>query len=264
MSEETSDTPTTDVQGTQSEPEVAPGIVAPEEQPAQPEQPSESTPPVVETPSEPEPPPREVHPTTTFTPREGAVPVRTQSKGKIMSAEIMKPKTDPKNVFQTRRAANSVAGNHTTLGKRVLGLLKDYHARMAVPSNDRQENMIRIRMLQNIVTVACPQTPLDLQTATDVVRIMFDEFMDGWGTVYSDNTIFRLGDTLKGTAYEFDKLVMFIEAFVQMVEGIREKKKVLFDDLRLQKVLRNNNVAISMCRIRDNINTRNGFSPIKS
>ena len=78
MSEETSDTPTTDVQGTQREPEVAPGIVAPEEQPAQPEQPSEQTPPVVEPPSEPEPPPREVHPTTTFTPREGAVPVRTQ------------------------------------------------------------------------------------------------------------------------------------------------------------------------------------------
>jgi hypothetical protein len=91
---------------------------------------------------------------------------------------------------------------------------------------------------------------------------MFDEFMNNWGTIYTDSNVFLLGNTLKGTAYELDKLVIFVEAFVQMVEGASEHKKILFDDVRLRKVLKNDTVVTAMCRIRDNINTRNGFSPI--
>lgn len=253
----------------QREPEeVAPDVVAPEEQPAQPEQPAPeplAAPAVAEAPAAPEQPKEPVEqPVVTITPQESVVaPKKPQpQKEKIMSADLLKPKTDPRNVFQTRRAANSVATKHTAVGTRLLGLLADYRRRMSTPSTDRNENMLRIRMLQNIVNVACPQIPLDMQTATDVARIMFDEFMNGWGTVYDDTTIFRLGNTLKGTAYEFDKMVIFIEAFIQMVEGVAEKKKILFDDARITKVLRNNNVATAMCRIRDNINTRNGFPVI--
>ena len=257
-----------EAQNRQSEPEeVVPAVVAPEEQQAQPEQPTEVSDKVVaEAPASEPPKEEEPKPVVTITPQESVTPVtkppRPSKENKIMSADLLKPKTDPKNVFQTRRAANSVATKHTAVGNRLITLLAEYRKRMLVPSNDRNENMQRIRMLQNIVNVACPQIALDMQTATDVSRIMFDEFMSGWGTAYDDTTIFRLGNTLKGTAYEFDKMVMFIEAFVQMVEGAIERKKILFDDARLQKVLRNNNVATAMCRIRDNINTRNGFPVI--
>ena len=35
---------------------------------------------------------------------------------------------------------------HTMLGQKVIKLMDDYKARMSTPSNDRQENMERIRM----------------------------------------------------------------------------------------------------------------------
>ena len=179
-----------------------------------------------------------------------------------MSADILRPKVDPKNVFQSRRANNVVGGKHTVLGNRLLKLLGDYREKMKIPTRDRTENMNRIRMLKQIVDTACPTTPLDLQTATDVVRIMFDEFNANYGKVYKDENLFLLGNTLKGTAYDMDKMVMFIEAFVQMVEALEEKKKILFDDNRIHKVLRNRNVSLAMCRMRDSINDRLGFPTI--
>ena len=179
-----------------------------------------------------------------------------------MSADILRPKVDPKNVFQNRRANNVVGGKHTVLGNRLMKLLTDYREKMKNPTRDRAENMNRIRLLKQIVDTACPTTPLDLQTATDVVRIMFDEFNTNYGTIYKDENLFLLGNTLKGTAYDMDKMVMFVEAFVQMVEAISEKKKILFDDNRIHKVLRNRNVSLAMCRMRDGINDRLGFPTI--
>lgn len=199
---------------------------------------------------------------TVITPKESAkVPVSesapAQAKEKIMSADLLKPKVGAGNVFAARRAANVVGGNHTVTGRKVLDLLSRYQAKMSVPSNNREENIVRIKMLQQVLNAACPQTNLDLQTATDVARIVFDHMMANWGTVYNDTNIFRMGDTLKGTAYDMDKLVLFFEAFIQMVEGVQDKKRILFDDGRLSKVLKNPNMVIAMGRIRDSINTRN-------
>lgn len=217
------------------------------------------------------PPPQPVEePKVTITPEEPASPKADGSqpqpakptRTKIMSSEILKPKVASGSVFQQRRANNIVNGRHTIVGTRLLKTIDEYRTSMAVPTRDRDELARRIRKLQEIVNTACPTKELDLQTATDVVRIMFDEFMKNWGTIYTDSNIFLLGNTLKGTAYELDKLVIFVEAFVQMVEGASEKKKVLFDDTRLRKVLKNGSVVTAMCRIRDNINTRNGFPTI--
>ena len=186
-----------------------------------------------------------------------AAPAPVKVKEKVMSAELLKPKVGAGNVFAARRAANAVSGNHTATGRKVLDLLAKYQARMSVPSDSREENIMRIKMLQQVLNTACPQANLDLQTATDIARIVFDHMMTNWGTVYNDTNIFRMGDTLKGTAYDMDKLVLFFEAFVQMVEGVQDKKRVLFDDGRLSKVLKNPNMVIAMGRIRDSINARN-------
>lgn len=162
----------------------------------------------------------------------------------------------PKNL-QKRK----IMDNHSILGNKVIQLFDEYAQRMAKPSNDRQENMFRIRMLQNIVNTACPQgSSMDLATATDVARICYDKLNEGWGTIYDDTTIFRLGNTLKGTAYDMDKLVLFITAFTQMIDSAREKKKVLFDEVRIQKILKNPNMATAICRIRDNINKKFNFA----
>ena len=242
--------PTTDTPAVEPPKEVAPV-----------EQPTVEEPAVVPPPPPVEPPKVELP--KTITPKESAVPVVTPSKEKkVMSADILRPSVDPKNAFQNRRAANVVGGKHTVLGNRLLKLLADYRERMKVPTRDRNENMNRIRMLKQIVDTACPVTPLDLQTSTDVVRIMFDEFNANYGKVYKDENLFLLGNTLKGTAYDMDKMVLFVEAFVQMVESIQERKKILFDDARVHKVLRNRNVSLAMCRMRDGINSRLGFPTI--
>lgn len=166
----------------------------------------------------------------------------------------------PKSAVPPKRPMGTVV-QHTALGNKVIQLFDEYEKRMSVQTTDRQESMYRIRMLQNILNTACPQMQnMDMTTATDIARICYNKLNNGWGTIYTDTNLFRLGNTLKGTAYDMDKLVLFFEAYVQMIEGVREKKKVLFDDGRLQKVLRNPNVAIAMCRIRDNINKRNGFA----
>ena len=103
---------------------------------------------------------------------------------------------------------------------------------------------------------------MDMTTATDIARIMVEKIREGWGTIYTESNMFRLGDTLKGTAYDMDKLTLFITAFTSMVDATREKKKVLIDQTRLSKVLKNPNLAIAMCKIRDNLNARNGFGPV--
>lgn len=241
------------------EPSVEQPVAAPEVVPPQP------TPQVEPTPS----PAPEEPKVTTITPVEAAAPAAVDSSNqpakirtKVMSAEILKPKVASGSVFQQRRANNLVSGKHSIVGNRLLKVIDEYRTRMSTPSRDREELARRIRKLQEVVNTACPMQALDLQTATDVVRIMFDEFMNNWGTIYTDSNVFLLGNTLKGTAYELDKLVIFVEAFVQMVEGASERKKILFDDVRLRKVLKNDTVVTAMCRIRDNINTRNGFSPI--
>ena len=197
----------------------------------------------------------------TVTPKEPVAAPAPASKEKIMSADIIKQNASSNNAFAKRRALAAAAVRHTPAGQKVAKMFDDYKARMSVPSNDREENKIRIRMLQQILNAACPNTKIDLQTATDVARVVFDKLSEGWGTVYDDTTLFRMGDTLKGSAYDMDKLVLFFEAFVQMIEGVQEKKKVLFDDGRLSKVLRNQNMVIAMGRIRENINLRNGYGP---
>ena len=199
---------------------------------------------------------------TTIEPKEPAAPPQPAvAKEKLMSEDIIKKSAPQGNAFARRRAAAAASIHHTPTGLKVQKMFEAYNARMATKSNDREENMARIRMLQQILNAACPNLQLDLQTATDVVRVVFDNFMKGWGTLYNDRNIFRMGDTLKGSAYDLDKLTLFFEAFVQMVEGAQDKKKVLFDDARIGKVLRNPNIVIAMGRIRDNINTVNGFGP---
>jgi len=262
--QEVTDGATTEPETIQVEEPVAPAadgqdVEIPVEVPPVVHQPQEQVPtpaPAVPSP-EPE-PPKPVPPASEVAQQVSVQPAVKSLKEKIMSADVLKPRVNPKNVFQTRRAANSVATGHTALGNRLLKQLTDYRERMRTPTRDRTENMNRIRLLQQIVNTACPTTALDIQTATDVVRIMFDEFMQYYGEVYKDENIFLLGNTLKGTAYDMDKIVMFIEAFMQMVDAIHEKKKILFDDNRMHKILRNRNVSLAMCRMRDGINSRLG------
>lgn len=212
-------------------------------------------------PEESTPPPEPVVEKPVVPPMAAAAPKTVTPKEKVMSADIIKQNASANNTFARRRALAAAAVRHTPAGQKVAKMFDDYKARMSVPSTDREENMTRIRMLQQILNAACPNTKLDLQTATDVARVVFDKMTEGWGTVYDDTTLFRMGNTLKGSAYDMDKLVLFFEAYVQMIEGVQEKKKVLFDDGRLSKVLRNQNMVIAMGRIRDNINNVNGFGP---
>lgn len=148
---------------------------------------------------------------------------------------------------------------HTALGEKVIKLFDEYNTRMSTPSEDRNENIMRIRMLKNIADTACPTTLLDNQTATDVARIVFEKLQQGWGKLYTENTIFRMGDSLKGTQNDLNKMQLFITAFTQMIDCVASKSKICFDDEKISSVLKNPNMAIAMIRIKDNINKRFGF-----
>jgi hypothetical protein len=167
--------------------------------------------------------------------------------------------TDLDGQNSVARPKNIVDSSHSAFGRRLITLLDEYKARMSVPSKDRQENLKRIQMLQNIVRAACPTSAVDMPTATELVRIFFDFMLENWGKTFDETTIFSMGEKLKATTAEADKITMFVTAFSQMVEGALEKKRILFVTSRLKQVMRNDNVNIALCRIRDNINKRNGF-----
>jgi len=242
-------------------PEVAapaePAVVPPQEAPAEAEAPQQPETPVpaAEQVAPPPPPEQPVEKKA-----EEGVKKFTKPTDNLTTSELMSGAAPETNLFARRRAMNAAATNHSMVGNKLIQLFDAYKARMSVPSKDKEENKVRIKMLQDILNTACPQNPLDLQTATDVARIMFDKLREGWGTIYTDSTIFRMGETLKGTAYDLDKLVMFIEAYVQMVEASVDKSPVMFDEGRLNKILKNPNMVIAMTRIKENINKRNGFS----
>ena len=157
------------------------------------------------------------------------------------------------------KSAKPIDNTHTVPGRRLITLLDEYSKSIAVPSNDRNENLRRMKMLQTIVATACPSTVLDDKTATDVVRIFFDFMYKNWGKTLDETTVFRMGEHIKSTTTESDKITMFVEAFVQMVEGANEKKKVMFVTSRLKQVVKNDRIINAMTLIRDNINKRNGF-----
>ena len=159
--------------------------------------------------------------------------------------------TQPKNVIDT---------SHSVIGRKLIALLEEYKKRMSVPSNDRNENLARIQMLQNIVRTACPSTSVDMATATEITRIFFDFMLANWGKTFDEHTIFSMGEKLKATTTEADKITMFVTAFTQMVEGALEKKKILFVNSRLKQVMKNDNINIAMTRLRDSLNKRNGFA----
>lgn len=177
----------------------------------------------------------------------------------ITSAEIMTGNVSDQNVFAKRRAMNAVNTQRSHLGDKLNKLFAEYRKRMSIPTKDREELKARIKILKDIVDTACPTNQLDLQTATEMVRIVFDNMMKDWGTIYTDSNIFALGDQLKGTAYELDKMVMFIEAIVAMIEAVHDKNRITISIERLGTVLKNPNVAIAIDRIRQNIDRRNGF-----
>ncbi len=177
----------------------------------------------------------------------------------ITSAEIMTSNVSDQNVFAKRRAMNAVNTQRSHLGSKLNTLFAEYRKRMSVPTKDREELKARIKILKDIVDTACPTNQLDLQTATETVSIVFDNLMKDWGTIYTDSNIFALGDQLKGTAYELDKMVMFIEAIVAMIEAVQDKNRITISIERLGNVLKNPNVAIAIDRIRQNIDRRNGF-----
>lgn len=203
-------------------------------------------------PDSPTPPPAEqpsMHPTI-------SINVST-TKPEVKKVMNVTPNPAATALTAARKAAETGAMGRTVLGQKVKMAAEAYAKRMSVPSNDLSENAARIKMLQDLLNLACPSTRLDMETATDVARVLFDHFRNHWGKTYDESTLLRQGRTLKGTAYDTDKLVTFFTVFTELAEGVTDKKIVTFDDARVNKFFKNPNLAIAVCRIRDNINNRN-------
>ena len=163
--------------------------------------------------------------------------------------------------FIARRRADT---KHTPAGLNLMKKFDEYEA-IVISNLKPTEEQVKLRAdkLVEVFNVACPTLNTDIQTATDLARVAFDRVMGGWGKIYSENTIFA-GDYTSTIAKKspelVDRLNIYFTAIIQLVDGVLGKNRVMFDAERIGSILKNNGVATALLRLRDGVNTRNGYT----
>ena len=175
----------------------------------------------------------------------------TERKPKVMAEDIY-----PTQTALDRRLHGKRPTIHTARGNKLIKLFGEYRMMMEQKLKgqyDKASMRDRAAKLLEIFNTACPRITIDQKTAADLVRITFDAINDGWGTVYSDSTLFRMDYSLP-TPGDIDRVDMFFTAIIQMVEGVAQSRTVMFDRTRLQQVINNEAIVSAMCQMRDGIN----------
>lgn len=173
-------------------------------------------------------------------------------KTKVMSGELL----SKAKLSAMQRCAMSQNQKHTPPGLKLLDMFKEYEAAMSVRTTDRKEHAKRARMLSAIVQQTCPYKLQNTQVGKDLVMIFFDQLMKGWGTIYSDSTVFRLDYSL-GQPAVIDKMDIFVQAMIQLVEAATgESDHIAFMNDRLAQVIDSPAVMTAVENLRIGIEKR--------
>lgn len=225
----------------------------PEEAPAAPEKPAE--PEVIKELDAPQPAQPKVEPPKPVAPAQPAAvvnpPIKKGNAG--VTAEDVYPSVSP----TFKKLVNIPSREHTPAGRRLKQMFDEYKAMMAVPTNDKMELKKRVMKLYQVMSIGCPASLSDAIVAQDLVRVAFDCLVEGWGTVYKDSNMFCLDYTLPGGPAAIDKLNMYWQAMIQLVEGAVEQERIMFDVDRLGIVIKNPIVTSAIAKMKANILERN-------
>ena len=172
-------------------------------------------------------------------------------KKQVMSEDLYPTKINP-----MLKCTMSPAQLHTAPGLKLIEMFNEYEAAMSVRTKDHKENERRFKMLSAIVQQTCPYKLKNPQVGKDLVSIFFDRLMKGWGTIYTDNTIFRLDYTLNNPI-AIDKTDIFVGAMIQLVEAASgESDHIAFVNDRLAKVIDSPAVMTAIENLRVGIEKR--------
>lgn len=178
-------------------------------------------------------------------------PVVIKKENRVMAEQLY-----PSQSIQQRRTG--IRQSKTPMGQRLAKLFEEYKSVMSQKINplDQMAHRVRAKKLFEVFTTACPNTKLDSMTAADLVRVSFDSVMDGWGTVYTDGSMFRMDYTLP-TERDIDRVDMFFTAIIQLVEGVMNHRRVMFDRSRLSQVIANEAIVSAIIKMKDGVNNYN-------
>lgn len=156
-----------------------------------------------------------------------------------------------------RNAMANKQVTHTPAGLKLLNLFEEYKGKMSIKTNNRDELRDRIMILHRIVQTACPRKLTNRQVGADLIGILFDQLVSNWGTLFTDSNMFRLDYSLPGGPADIDKLNIFIEAMIQLVEAATgETDHIAFINERLQQVIDSEAIMIAIQNLRTGIEKR--------
>ena len=156
-----------------------------------------------------------------------------------------------------RNAMTNKQVTHTPAGLKLLNLFEEYKGKMSIKTNNRDELRDRIMILHRIVQTACPRKLTNRQVGADLIGILFDQLVSNWGTLFTDSNMFRLDYSLPGGPADIDKLNIFIEAMIQLVEAATgETDRIAFINERLQQVIDSEAIMIAIQNLRTGIEKR--------
>ena len=190
-----------------------------------------------------------------------AKPEPVVSAGKQL--KVPTEKTTASELSNSRLSAmqrNAMANKqvtHTPAGLKLLNLFEEYKGKMSIKTNNRDELRDRIMILHRIVQTACPRKLTNRQVGADLIGILFDQLVSNWGTLFTDSNMFRLDYSLPGGPADIDKLNIFIEAMIQLVEAATgETDHIAFINERLQQVIDSEAIMIAIQNLRTGIEKR--------
>ena len=170
-----------------------------------------------------------------------------------LTAEDVLPSTAP----ILRKRMNIPPRSHTPAGERLGKLFDEYAEMVQKPTQNPQEIKKRLMKLYQVMSIGCPASLKDAIVARDLVRVAFEKLRIGWGKYYTADSMFRLDYTLPGGPAAIDKLNMYWNAIIQLVDGAVNYKRVMFDETRLGTVLKNPAVTAAIGEMKQRIQERN-------
>jgi len=194
---------------------------------------------------------RQAEPTTPKTVVVAEQPVAstpTERKPLIMSSDLL-PKGNP---LVRRREAAGVA-QHTAEGRRLIAKFDEYEQMCAIKTDDPKECARRIKFLSELTNLACSaMNEKSDSITTDLIKIAFDRFLTGWGTIYNEANLFKRDYALNNPA-QIDKVNAFWVAIIQLIEAAKYQRRISFDPKALANVLKNDSVVRVIVRMRDTL-----------
>ena len=195
---------------------------------------------------------RQAEPTTPKTVVVAEQPVAStpteERKPLIMSSDLL-PKGNP---LVRRREAAGVA-QHTAEGRRLIAKFDEYEQMCAIKTDDPKECARRIKFLSELTNLACSaMNEKSDSITTDLIKIAFDRFLTGWGTIYNEANLFKRDYALNNPA-QIDKVNAFWVAIIQLIEAAKYQRRISFDPKALANVLKNDSVVRVIVRMRDTL-----------